>query len=75
MDRIVVELNGERMIEQKFRSQSDSTIQLVEYNIIDAKAGDEITVIARCNISGQKKAQITVAEQVEEGEELPPAEG
>jgi hypothetical protein len=75
VDRIVVELNEEKIIEQKFKSQSDSMIQSVDYTIIDAKVGDEIVVTARCNIAGQQKARIVVEEQVEQQEELPREEG
>jgi hypothetical protein len=71
VDRIVVGLNGEKVIEQKFRSQNDSAIQLVEYDIIDAKTGDEFEVMVRCNISGQRKARIVVEEQVEHQGKMP----
>ncbi len=68
VDQIVVELDGEKIIEQKCKSQSDSKFQMVEYRIIDAEPGDEILVTAGCNISGRKKAKITVEEQTEQQE-------
>ena len=74
VDQIVVELNGEKIIEQSFKSQSDSRLQMVEYRIIDAEPGDEILVTARCNISGRKKVKITVEEQTEQQEAVPTEE-
>jgi hypothetical protein len=47
-----VEINGEKMIEQKFRSQIDCKVQRVKYIIIDVQTGDEIDVGEGCNISG-----------------------
>lgn len=62
-DRITVELKGEKMIEQKFKSQSDRKTQVAEYRLIDAQLGDEIVVTAVCNISGQKKAKLKVEQK------------
>ena len=69
VNRIVVKLNGEEVIEQKFWSQADSQVQRAEYVIIDARLGDEIEVIAGCNISGRKKGSLVVEEKVEQGPE------
>ena len=66
VDTIVVKLNGEEVIEQKFWSQADSQGQRAEYVIIDARLGDEIEVIAGCNISGRKKGSLVVEEKVEQ---------
>lgn len=74
VDRIVVKLNDEEVIEQKFRSQADSQVQRVEYLIIDARLGDKIEVVAGCNISGRKKAAIEVEEAVQEEQEVPAEE-
>jgi hypothetical protein len=65
----VVKLNGEEVIEQKFRSQADSHVQRAEYVIIDARLGDEIEVIAGCNISGRKKGSLIVEEKVKQDPE------
>jgi hypothetical protein len=64
VDRVVVKLNGDEIIEQEFRSQSDNHVQIVEYMIIDAKVGDEIEVTAGCNISGRIKRTLVVEEQI-----------
>lgn len=74
IDRIVVQLNGEEIVEQKFRSQTDSKVQIVEYRIIDAKPGDQIEVTARCNISGRKKDSLVIEEKVEQEPEPIPLE-
>jgi len=74
VNQIVVELNGEKIIEQKFKSQSDSRVQAVGYRIIDARPGDEMVVTAGCNISGRKKAKIVVNEKPEQ-QEAGPGEG
>lgn len=71
VDRIVVQLNGEEIIQQTFKSQVDTEGQVVVYKIIDAKPGDEISVSARCNIAGRKKASIEVEEEAEVEEEEP----
>jgi desulfoferrodoxin (superoxide reductase-like protein) len=69
VEMIVVKLNDEEIIEQKFRSQADSQAQRAEYVIIDARLGDEIEVMADCNISGRKKGLLVVEEKVEQGPE------
>lgn len=65
--KVVVELNGKRIVEQKFKSQTDEEIQQVLYKIIDAKEGDKISITAYCNISGKKKGELEVTAQ--EGDE------
>jgi desulfoferrodoxin (superoxide reductase-like protein) len=61
VDKIVVELNGDTIIEQKFAAQLDGRIQEAFYLIADAEVGDEITVTAQCNVAGKKKASVKVA--------------
>jgi desulfoferrodoxin (superoxide reductase-like protein) len=61
VNKVVVELNGKKIIEQKFRSQTDEEEQQVVYSIIDAKEGDKISVTAFCNISGKKNGELTVS--------------
>lgn len=58
--KVVVELNGKKIIEQKFRSQTDEEEQQMVYSIIDAKEGDKINVTAYCNISGKKKGELVI---------------
>jgi hypothetical protein len=60
INEIEVKLNGKEIIEQEFGSQQDRSVQEVVYKIIDAKAGDKIEIVAGCNISGKKKAALTV---------------
>lgn len=60
VNKVIVELNGKKIVEQKFRSQTDEEEQQVLYSIIDAKEGDKINVTAYCNISGKKKADLTI---------------
>lgn len=61
VNKVVVELNGRKIIEQKFRSQTNEDVQKVTYTIIDAKVGDKISVTAFCNISGKKKGELTIS--------------
>lgn len=61
VNKVVVELNGKKIIEQKFRSQTDEEEQQVVYSIIDAKEGDKISVTAFCNISGKKKSELIIS--------------
>ena len=74
VDRIVVKLKGDEIIEQIFSSQNDNRVQIVEYTIIDAKPGDQIEVIAGCNISGRKTGSLIVEEKVEQEAEQDPEE-
>ena len=66
VDEIEVEINGKKMIEQKFARQTDMGMQEVVYRVIDAKVGDKIKVTAGCNISGKKSVEITVEKAVKE---------
>jgi len=68
IEEIEVELNGKKMIEQKFRSQGDGKVQEAIYRLIDAKVGNEIKITAGCNISGRKNVVIRVEEKQVEGE-------
>ena len=60
VNKVVVEVNGKKVIEQTFRKQIDGETQQVMYKIIDAAEGDKISVTAYCNISGKKKADLMV---------------
>ena len=66
VDEIEVELNGKKVIEQKFARQIDTNTQEAIYRIIDAAPGDKIKVTAACNISGKQRVEITVEEPEEE---------
>ena len=60
INRIEVELNGERIIEQKFGSQEDSSSQRVLYRIAEAKVGDTLKVTAACNVAGKKSETLKI---------------
>lgn len=60
IDGITIILNGKTVVEQTFLSQMDKGKQEASYILHDAKPGDEITVIARCNKYGEKKKKIIV---------------
>ena len=60
VNKVIVELNGKKVIEQKFSSQTNEEEQHVLYSIHDAKEGDKIKVTAYCNISGKKNTELTV---------------
>ncbi|UCD05461.1 MAG: hypothetical protein JSV98_10195 [candidate division WOR-3 bacterium] len=67
VNKVVVELNGKKQIEQTFNRQMDGEKHEVLYKIVDADEGDKLTVIGYCNISGRKKSELIVsAEQPEE---------
>jgi desulfoferrodoxin (superoxide reductase-like protein) len=65
--KVIVELNGKEIIEQKFKRQTDDELQEVVYKVIDAKEGDKIAVTAYCNISGKKKASLEIMAQEGDG--------
>jgi desulfoferrodoxin (superoxide reductase-like protein) len=80
VDKVEVSLNGKKVIEQKFMSQTDGKVQTVFYKLIDAKVGDTIEVAAGCNIAGNSKGtlEVTKPKPVKEGEkteEMKEAEG
>lgn len=74
VDEIEVEVNGKKMIEQKFGRQTDMKVQEAVYRIIDAKVGDKIKVTAACNITGKKSVELTVEKKVEKEKEEGEAE-
>jgi desulfoferrodoxin (superoxide reductase-like protein) len=63
IDKIVVELNDNEIITQKFARQSSEPYQEVQYTIIDAKTGGSIAVTGFCNISGKKKVTLEVEQK------------
>lgn len=58
--QIMIELNGKEIIQQTFGSQLAPDKQKAVYFIPDIKKGDEIVVIARCNVYGKKKTKIKI---------------
>ena len=57
---VSVELNGKEIINQKLHSQEDLLKGSLVYKISDAKAGDKLTVKARCNKGGITNFDLTV---------------
>jgi len=58
--RITVELNGQTVITQDFKSQSSLDWQEAYYQLIDAKEGDKITVTATCSVFGKLSTSLVV---------------
>lgn len=62
---IEVDLNGEKIIEQKFKAQVSADAQKAHYWINDANVDDMLVVTATCNIAGKKKMTLKVAKAAE----------
>jgi desulfoferrodoxin (superoxide reductase-like protein) len=62
---VEVDLNGEKIIEQKFKSQISADAQQAHYWINDAEVGDTLVVTATCNIAGKKKVTLEIAKPAE----------
>lgn len=60
VNKVVVEVNGKKHVEQNFKRQTDMEQQHAMYKIIDVEEGDKITATAYCNISGRKKGELEV---------------
>jgi desulfoferrodoxin (superoxide reductase-like protein) len=61
---IQVDLNGEKIIEQKMKSQMTAAEEKARFWIHDAKVGDTLTVTGTCNIAGKKSNTLKI-EKVE----------
>jgi hypothetical protein len=61
--RIEVELNGEKIIEQKFGSQEDRASQRSLYRIAEAEVGDTIKATAVCNVAGKKSESLKIVKK------------
>ena len=61
IDEIIVELNDEEIITQKFSIQGSGAMQEASYIIPGVRSGDKISVTASCNISG-KASKVLVIE-------------
>ena len=57
---IQIDLNGEKLIDQKFKTQPTADMQMGHYLINDAKIGDMLTVTAVCNIAGKKAVTLKI---------------
>jgi len=57
---IQIDLNGEKVIEQKFKTQPTADMQMGHYLINDAKIGDTLTITAVCNIAGKKSVTLKI---------------
>jgi hypothetical protein len=57
---IQVSLNGDKLIEQKFKSQPTPDMQMGHYLINDAKVGDVLSVTAICSIAGKKTVTLKI---------------
>ncbi len=60
INKVVVELDGKRHVEQYFKKQADGENQRAIYKIIDAEEGSTLTVIAYCNVSGRRKVDLEI---------------
>lgn len=60
LSQITVDLNGQTVITQNFKSQSSLEWQMAYYQLIDAKEGDKITVTAKCSLYGQLSTTLIV---------------
>lgn len=56
--KVVVSLNGKKILEHKIGMQDDKKSQSVSYRIGEAKSGDELSIEAYCNINGVKSERI-----------------
>ena len=60
INKIIVWLNEEEIIQHKISAQDDNKYQSAAYTIPDAKVGDIIALEAYCNVSGKLKEEIKV---------------
>lgn len=68
INKIEIELNGSKIIEQKSKQQTDNTMQKYLYILPEAKRDDSISIEAYCNISGKKKMVIQINEIIKKVE-------
>ena len=68
VNKIAVKVNGKKMVEQVFRSQTDRLHQEALFLIIDAGVGDTIDVMAGCNIHGKKTVSMRISAPEPEAE-------
>ena len=60
VEEVKVELNGEEIILQQISSQENLEGSSLMYKIPEAKVGDKIKVITKCNKFGKKKGKLVV---------------
>ena len=63
IDDVDVTYDGNKIIQQNCKSQSDNTIQELVFKIIDVKVGDELKITADCNKMGQKTIKHTISKK------------
>ncbi|MCX7994805.1 MAG: hypothetical protein N3A65_03390 [candidate division WOR-3 bacterium] len=69
INKVEIELNGSKIIEQKSNKQIDNKIQHYIYKIHDARTEDSISIEANCNISGKKKVKVLINQIIKKSEE------
>ena len=60
IDRLVLQLNDEEIVVQKFLKQKDPGKQVAIFILPGLKVGDKLAVVAHCNVFGKKKINIIV---------------
>lgn len=68
INKIEIDLNDARIIEQKSKRQTDKTIQQYTYQLPDATIDDKISIKAYCNISGKKRITVPIKQLLKESE-------
>ena len=58
--KVVVKLNGKAIYTHNIKEQEDAYLQVLEYPILNAKFGDEVTVEAYCNQGGEAVEDIDI---------------
>jgi len=60
INEVLVFLNGEEIVRQSFTKQMNKEHHKMACLVNHAKPGDEIVVIAHCNVFGKKKVTYTI---------------
>jgi hypothetical protein len=60
IERIGITLNGKKIIEQNFTTQTDDDMQQVIYIIPSLTTGDKLDIETKCNQAGELKKEIIV---------------
>jgi hypothetical protein len=60
INKVVIQVNGKRRIEQTYPEQKDKQTQNALFLIIDLKSGDKIDITAHCNVFGKLKKSFTI---------------
>lgn len=62
IEEIIVMLNGKELVKQLFNTQMQAEGHKAICMVYGAKPGDEIVVIAKCNVFGKKKVSYIIPE-------------